>query len=249
MRLAKIVLVVAIVVVGLIGARTIALAHAKIQNADPTPGSTVAAPPKMVKIVFALAPDESLDPKTSTISVLDSQGRRVDDGKGGVDLNDMDRKTMRAMVKPITAGTYTVRWKAVSSPDKDVVQGTFKFTVAAAMGSMPMSDASLPPLKIISPTAGATLASPVEVVFETMADLAKMTVGEMTRMHGTHLHAEFAGRVTMPEMKRIKTVGEHRYQLSLGSAAAGRHTIRLYWGDNKTHKPVGAVQTVSITVK
>lgn len=196
-----------------------------------------------------MPPDESLDPKTSTISVLDSQGRRVDDGKGGVDLNDMDRKTLRAMLKPITAGTYAVRWKAVSSPDKDVSQGSFTFTVAAAMGSMPMSTTSLPPIKIISPAAGATVASPVEVVFETMADLAKMTVGDMTRMQGTHLHADFDGRVTMPEMKQIKMQAEHRYQLSLGSAAAGRHTIRLYWGDNKTHKPVGPVQTVWVTVK
>ena len=248
MRLAKIMCVIAIVAVSLMGARTIVLAHAKIQSADPKPGSTVAKAPAMVKIVFALAPDESLDPKTSTIAVSDSHGRRVDDGKGGVDLNDMDRKTMIAMLKPLTADTYTVRWKAVSSPDRDVAQGSFKFTVAAAMSGMPMP-ASLPPLKIISPAAGATVASPVEVVFETTADLSKMTVGEMTRMHGAHLHADLAGRVTMPEMKQIKMVGEHRYQLLLGTAAAGRHTIRLYWGDNKTHKPVGPVQVVSVTVK
>jgi methionine-rich copper-binding protein CopC len=248
MRSAKILLIAAMVVVSLIGARTIVLAHAKIQSADPKPGSTVAKAPAMVKIVFALAPDESLDPKTSTIAVLDSHGRRVDDGKGGVDLNDMDRKTLIAMLKPLTHGTYTVRWKAVSSPDKDVSQGSFTFTVAAAMGSMPMA-AALPPLKIISPAAGATVASPVDVVFETTADLSKLTVGEMTRMQGAHLHADLAGRVTMPEMKQIKVLGEHRYQLGLGKAGAGKRTIRLYWGDNKTHKPVGPVQTVSITVK
>ena len=63
---------------------------------------------------------------------------------------------------------------AVSSPDKDVAQGSFTFTVAAAMGSMPMAT-SLPPLKIISPVGGATVASPVDVVFETTADLSKMT--------------------------------------------------------------------------
>ena len=248
MRCVKIMLVIAIAVVGLCGARTIVLAHAKIQSADPKSGSTVATAPKMVKIVFALAPDESLD-KTSTISASDSHGRRVDDGKGGVDLNDMDRKTMTAMLKPIAAGSYTVRWKAVSNPDKDVAQGSFTFTVAAAMGNMPMSTASLPALKIISPAAGATVASPVEVVFETMADLPKMTVGEMTKMQGTHLHADLDKRVVMPVMKQIKMLGEHRYQMSMGSAAAGQHTIRLYWGDNKTHKPVGPVQTVSVVVK
>jgi methionine-rich copper-binding protein CopC len=245
MRPAKILLIATMVAVSLIGARTIVLAHAKIQSADPKPGSTVAKAPAMVKIVFALAPDESLD-KSSTISVWDSHGRRMDDGKGGVDLNDMDRKTLFATLKPLTADTYTVRWKAVSSPDKDVAQGSFKFTVTAAAGSMPVS---LPPLKIISPAAGATVASPVDVVFETTADLSKMTVGETTKMRGAHLHADLDKRVVMPEMKQIKMLGEHRYQLGLGSASAGRHTVRLYWGDNKTHKPVGAVQTVAITVK
>ena len=164
----------------------------------------------------------------------------------------MDRKTLRATLKPLTADTYTVRWKAVSSPDKDVAQGSFKFTVAAASG-MPMASPamsmSLPPLKIVSPATGATVASPVDVVFETTADLSKMTVGDMTRMQGPHLHAELDGKITMPEMKQIKVLPDRRYQLSLGSATAGRHTIRLYWGDNKTHKMMGMAQSVMFTVK
>jgi methionine-rich copper-binding protein CopC len=252
MRWVKIGSVIAVVMLGLAGARVVALAHARLQRADPRPGSTVATPPAMVRIVFTLAPDESLD-STSTISVWDSRGRRVDDGKGGVDLNDMDRKTMTAMLKPIAAGTYTVRWRAVSSPDKDIAQGSFKFTVAASMSRMPMAGptmaSALPPLKIIAPAAGATVASPVVLVFETTADLSKMTVGEMMKMPGAHLHADLDGRIVMPEMKQIKALGQRRYQLDLGKAAAGRHTIRLYWGNNKTHKPVGMVQSVSITVK
>jgi len=253
MRFAKVLLVISIAVVSLMGARAVVLAHAKIQSADPKPSTTVSTAPAIVKIVFALAPDESLDPKGSTITVSDSHGRRVDDGKGGVDLNDMDRKTLRAMLKAIAAGTYTVRWKAVSSPDKDVAQGSYTFTVAAASGhasmASPAMPASLPPLKIVSPAAGATVASPVDIVFETTADLSKMTVGDMTRMQGTHLHADLDGKITMPEMKQIKVLSDHRYQLSLGKAAAGRHTVRLYWGDNKTHKPFGAVQTVAVIVK
>jgi methionine-rich copper-binding protein CopC len=262
MRLVKVLMVIAVAVVSLAGARAVALAHAKIQSAEPKPGSTVNAAPKMVKIVFTLAPDESLDPKTSTITVSDSHGRRVDDGKGGVDLNDMDRKTLSAMLKPIMAGTYTVRWKAVSSPDKDVEQGSFKFTVAAAMGTMPMASPgmqmSLPPLKIISPANGATVSSPVLLVFETTADLSKMTMGatgsgDMPNMQGskpmTHLHADLDKRVMMPAMKQIKMLGEHRYQLDLGSAGPGKHTVRLYWADNKTHKTMGMVHSVSITVK
>lgn len=248
MRLTTFTLVMAMVV-GLAGGRAVVLAHARIQSADPRPGSTVAKAPTMVKIIFTLAPDESLDPKTSTISVIDSHGRRVDDGKGGVDLNDMDRKTMTAMLKAITSGTYIVRWKAVSSPDNDVAQGSFKFTVAASMSSTRMTDTSLPSLRIVSPVPGATVASPIVVVFETTADLSKMTVGEMTKMPGPHLHADLDKRVVMPEMKQIKLLGAHRYQLGLGRAAAGSHTIRLYWGDNKTHKPMGMVQMITVTVR
>jgi methionine-rich copper-binding protein CopC len=33
-------------------------------------------------------------------------------------------------LKPIGPGTYTVRYKAVSSEDKDVVEGSYRFTVA-----------------------------------------------------------------------------------------------------------------------
>ncbi len=103
-----------------------AAAHAKLVRAEPAPGSTVKTPPRVVRVVF----DDELDPKTSTLAVTDQRGRRVDDGKGGVDLDDLDRKTMLARLRPIGSGAYTVRWKAVSADDQYVAQGTFRFTVA-----------------------------------------------------------------------------------------------------------------------
>lgn len=103
-----------------------AAAHAKLVRAEPAPGSTVKTPPRVVRAVF----DDELDPKTSTLAVTDQRGRRVDDGKGGVDLDDLDRKTMLARLRPIGPGAYTARWKAVSADDQYVAQGTFRFTVA-----------------------------------------------------------------------------------------------------------------------
>jgi methionine-rich copper-binding protein CopC len=103
-----------------------ALGHAKLIRAEPAPGSRITTPPRVVRAVF----NDELDPKRSTLTVTDARARRVDDGKGGVDLDDLDRKTMIARVRAIGPGIYTVRWKAVSADDQNVAQGTFRFTVA-----------------------------------------------------------------------------------------------------------------------
>jgi methionine-rich copper-binding protein CopC len=104
-----------------------AWAHAKLVRAHPAPNSTVQTAPMAVRAWFS----EELDAKSSTFTVWDGKGKRVDDGKGGVDLNDMDHKSMLAKVKLPGPGLYTVKWKAVSADDKFAAQGTFRFTVAA----------------------------------------------------------------------------------------------------------------------
>jgi methionine-rich copper-binding protein CopC len=225
--------------------RSPAAGHARLVRAVPAPGSTVTAPPPTVRVWFKLDPNEELDPRRSALSVWDAGGRRVDDGKGGVDLNDLTRLSLIARLRPLRPGTYTVRWKAVSTPDLGARRGTFRFAVAKAM--------SLPPLVIISPRDGSTVSSPVQILFETSADLANMTMGasgikDGMPMGGVHLHADLDGRLVMPTLKQITTVGMHRYRVSLGRAAPGRHTIRAYWADSK-HRPMSAVQRVTITVK
>lgn len=101
-------------------------AHARLVRADPAPGSTVRASPRVVRAVF----NEELDVKRSAISVTDTRGLRVDDGRGGVDLDDLDRKTLIARLSSAVAGTYTVRWTAVSVDDLNAARGTFRFTIA-----------------------------------------------------------------------------------------------------------------------
>ena len=105
-------------------------AHARLVRADPSPGATVRTAPKMVRLWFKLSGVEELDPQRSAVSVWDQRGKRVDDGKGGVDLDDLDRKSIIARLRPVGPGVYTVRWKAVSAPDGNVLQGRFQFTVA-----------------------------------------------------------------------------------------------------------------------
>ena len=101
-------------------------AHARLVRADPPPGSTMKEPPRVVRAVF----NEELDVKRSAVSVTDARGLRVDDGRGGVDLDDLDRKTLIARLRAVRSGTYTVRWTAVSADDLNVARGTFRFTVA-----------------------------------------------------------------------------------------------------------------------
>jgi methionine-rich copper-binding protein CopC len=100
--------------------------HARLLRAEPAPGSRVTTPPRIVRAWF----DDELDPKHSTLVVTDRRGRRVDDGRGGVDLDDLDRKSMLARLRPIGPGVYTVVWQAVSADDKYVARGRFRFTVA-----------------------------------------------------------------------------------------------------------------------
>ncbi|OFX31548.1 MAG: hypothetical protein A2Z07_12170 [Armatimonadetes bacterium RBG_16_67_12] len=117
--------IIALLVVALAGPRP-AAGHAKLLRAEPAPGSIVKTAPRVVRAWF----NDELDPKYSTLIVTDSRGRRLDDGKGGVDLNDLDRKTMLAKPRPAGPGVYTVKWKAVSADDRYAAQGTFRFTVA-----------------------------------------------------------------------------------------------------------------------
>ena len=108
----------------------------------------------------------------------------------------------------------------------------------------------LPVLRILSPANGATVSSPVVVVFETPADLSKMTMGaHMVEETAPHLHIELDKRITMPTIKQLKKVGAKRFRFNLGSTNPGLHTIRVYWADAKVHKPMGPVQMITVAVK
>jgi methionine-rich copper-binding protein CopC len=106
------------------------LGHAKLAKAQPAPGARVTVAPKVVRAWFRLAAGEELDASQSQLSVWNAAGKRVDDGTGGVDLKDLDRRSMIAPLKPLTPGTYTVKWKAVSDPDGGISRGSFRFTYA-----------------------------------------------------------------------------------------------------------------------
>ena len=100
-----------------------AFAHAMLRASDPAVGSTVKAPPSEVTLTYS----ESVDPKFSHVEVTDAHGARVDTGT--VTLDPANANKLVVALKPLTAGTYTVTWHAVST-DTHKTQGLFTFKVA-----------------------------------------------------------------------------------------------------------------------
>jgi len=104
--------------------------HARLVRSEPTAGAVVRVPPALVRAWFS----EELDPARSVINVRDARGALV--GSGGVDLNDLDRRSMVAKLKSLRPGTYTVAWQTVSALDGDLLRGRFRFTVASSGGEV-----------------------------------------------------------------------------------------------------------------
>ena len=96
-----------------------AQAHAFLEHASPLVGSTVASAPREVALTFT----QNLESSFSSVQVTDGNGARVDQGKAQVSGN-----TMRVGLKSLPAGTYRVRWHALSV-DTHSTEGSFTFTV------------------------------------------------------------------------------------------------------------------------
>ena len=94
-------------------------AHAFLDRANPLVGSTVSTVPPEVSLTFT----QSLEGSFSTVQVTGPNGARVDQGTPQVSGN-----TMRVGIKASGAGTYHVRWRALSV-DTHTTQGSFSFHV------------------------------------------------------------------------------------------------------------------------
>src|SRR5580704_5382144 len=94
-------------------------AHASLDHAEPSAGSTVETAPREITLWFT----EDLEPAFSAIDVRDADGARVDQGKAQV-----SEAIMRVGLKPLPPGTYKVHWRAVSA-DTHAIEGSFSFQV------------------------------------------------------------------------------------------------------------------------
>src|SRR6516164_9545720 len=101
-------IVAAFVLAELFIAPTAVRAHAFLDHADPAVGSTVPAPPTVMRLWFT----QELEPAFSWVTVTDKSGASVNDGLATIDPNNKSELTVK--LKPLEAGTYTVKWHALS---------------------------------------------------------------------------------------------------------------------------------------
>ena len=96
-----------------------ASAHAMLDHAEPRVGNKVATTPHEVTLWFT----QKLEPAFSTITVTNSAGQRVDNGKTRVSGSQMS-----VSLRTGGPGTYHVTWH-VLSVDTDTTEGNFSFQV------------------------------------------------------------------------------------------------------------------------
>ncbi len=96
--------------------------HAFPDHADPKVGSTVAAPPALVRIWF----DSRLEPLFSSLMVHDAKDEMISRGSGRVD--EADPTLLEADLPPLRPGTYRVMWSVVSR-DGHRTSGSYTFTI------------------------------------------------------------------------------------------------------------------------
>lgn len=97
-------------------------AHAHLDRASPSVGSTVTPAPREVVLWFT----NQLEPAFSSIEVRDEKGTSVQTGKAVVDRSNRTR--MSVSLKALPPGSYKVMWR-VLSVDTHRTQGDFSFRV------------------------------------------------------------------------------------------------------------------------
>ncbi len=99
--------------------------HSQLVSSSPGSGEVVGAPPTEIRLVFS----EPIDPRYTSLDLLDGTGKAVLVGAGGPDPADA-----RVLVAAVPAATglptdtiYTVNWRALSAADGHTTQGFLTF--------------------------------------------------------------------------------------------------------------------------
>jgi copper resistance protein C len=83
-----------------------AFPHAAIVRSNPLANAVIQSAPREVAIFFS----ERIQAARSSIVVEDANGLRVDNGDSRIDANG---QVMHVTLKPLSAGTYNVTWRAI----------------------------------------------------------------------------------------------------------------------------------------
>jgi len=99
-----------------------ALAHAYLVKSVPARRATLFSSPARIQLWF----NERLEPRYSSVSVVDADGKRVD--LDNAQVIAADPKQLSVGVKQLPSGRYVVKFR-VLSVDGHVVEQNFPFTV------------------------------------------------------------------------------------------------------------------------
>ena len=116
-------------VVLLLTAPGVAIAHARLESADPAAGSVLSTAPAAVTLTFG----EPVEVSDGAVLVYDDRYERVDTGHvtGLTTPSGSSDRRLRTGLRPgLRDGTYVVIWHA-SSADTHPVTGTFRFSIGA----------------------------------------------------------------------------------------------------------------------
>ena len=117
----KIMMALSVVAVAL-GAASAARAHAFLDHASPSVGSSVPTAPAIVTLWFT----QDLEPAFSDVTVTNRAGQRVDLGNARIPSGSPAE--LQIGLRPLPPGTYLVSWHVVSV-DTHPTEGTFTFEV------------------------------------------------------------------------------------------------------------------------
>jgi copper resistance protein C len=248
---------VSVTLVGFLATVSLALAplgfawgHAEMVKSSPMNGAAVKQAPAAIQATFS----EELA-KGSIMRLYDGHQKLL--ASGGLDSSVASHRVLKIVAPHLAPGGYVVQWVAISADDGNTHKGSFRFSVGTTAMAPAGAMTSPPPLHLIAPASRAQLKNPVVLLLETTGDMSKLTMGKsMAPMSGmgsmgpqVHLHIAVDGKMFMPATDQLKKVGPSRYEYAVpGTLAAGTHTIKVFWADDKTHETAGAAQTVTFTV-
>ena len=101
---------------------SIVLPHAALVKSIPARRAQIFKAPAQIQLWF----NEKLEARFSSLTVIDSNGKRVD--RGNVAVGTDDPKRLFVGVNPLQPGQYKVRFR-VLSVDGHVVEDEFPFTI------------------------------------------------------------------------------------------------------------------------
>ncbi len=124
----------------------VVLAHAVPVAIEPGANAVLDEAPREVAIRYS----ERVEPRASSLQVLDPRGRRVDAGDARVDPGDPWR--LRVGTPALEPGTYTVSWRVLSADDGHLTDGAHAFVIGEIGAELPPAarvTASRSPLMVL----------------------------------------------------------------------------------------------------